>query len=137
MYARLYKYRDEFVIIDDIDGLYIDRIGVRLLKSLCQTEEEKAVAWHSDARSLERQGIPREFMTKSRVAILSNDWKTLNKYVAALQDRVTSFSSSRVPPRSMLRQGSGSTNERSMRGSPPTCTESASPRSAITCRHAS
>jgi hypothetical protein len=87
MYARLYKHRDEFVVIDDVDGLYSDRSGVRLLKCLCQTEEEKAVAWHSDARSLERQGIPREFVTRSRVAILSNDWKTLNKNVAALQDR--------------------------------------------------
>ena len=37
--------------------------------------------------SLERQGIPREFTTKSRVVIISNDWKTLNKNVAALQDR--------------------------------------------------
>ena len=59
---------------------------MRLLKCLCQTEEEKAVAWHSDARSLERQGIPREFTTKSRVVIISNDWQTLNKNVAALQD---------------------------------------------------
>ena len=58
-----------------------------LLKCLCQTEEEKAVAWHSDARSLERQRIPREFTTKSRVVIISNDWQTLNKNVAALQDR--------------------------------------------------
>jgi hypothetical protein len=87
MYARLYRHRDEFVVIDDVDALYADRSGVRLLKCLCQTEEEKAVAWHSDARSLERQGIPREFTTKSRVAIISNDWKTLNRNVAALQDR--------------------------------------------------
>jgi hypothetical protein len=87
MYARLYRHRDEFVVIDDIDALYADRSGVRLLKCLCQTEEVKAVAWHSDARSLERQGIPREFTTKSRVVIISNDWKTLNKNVAALQDR--------------------------------------------------
>ena len=63
------------------------RGGVRLLKCLCQTEEEKAVAWHSDARNLERQRIPREFTTKSRVVIISNDWQTLNKNVAALQDR--------------------------------------------------
>ena len=48
----------------------------RLLKCLCQTEEEKAIAWHSDVRNLERQGIPREFTTKSRVVIISNDWKT-------------------------------------------------------------
>jgi hypothetical protein len=57
------------------------------LKCLCQTEEEKAVAWRSDAKSLERQGIPREFVTKSRVAIIANDWQTLNRNVDALQDR--------------------------------------------------
>lgn len=87
MYAKLYRHKDEFVVIDDVDALYADRSGVRLLKCLCQTEEEKTVAWHSDARSLERQRIPREFTTKSRVAIISNDWQTLNKNVAALQDR--------------------------------------------------
>jgi len=87
MYAKLYRHKDEFVVIDDVDALYADRSGVRLLKCLCQTEEEKAVAWHSDARSLERQCIPREFTTKSRVVIIANDWQTLNKNVAALQDR--------------------------------------------------
>jgi hypothetical protein len=87
MYVKLYRHRDQFVVIDDVDALYADRSGVRLLKCLCQTEEEKAVAWHSDARGLERQGIPREFTTKSRVIVISNDWKTLDKNVAALQDR--------------------------------------------------
>jgi hypothetical protein len=87
MYVKLYHHRDEFVVIDDVDALYSDRSGVRLLKCLCQTEEEKSVAWHSDARGLERQGVPREFTTKSRVVIISNDWRTLNKNVAALQDR--------------------------------------------------
>ncbi len=87
MYAKLYRHRDEFVVIDDVDALYADRSGVRLLKCLCQTEEEKAVAWHSDARRLERQGIPREFTTQSRVVIIVNYWKTLDKNVAALQDR--------------------------------------------------
>ena len=86
MYAKLFRHRDEFVVIDDVDALYADRSSVRLLKCLCQTEEEKAVAWHSDARSLEPR-IPREFTTKSRVVIISNGWQTLNKNVAALQDR--------------------------------------------------
>jgi hypothetical protein len=85
MYVKLYRHRDQFVVIDDVDALYADRSGVRLLKCLCQTEEEKAVAWHPDARSLERQGIPREFVTRSRVAIIANDWKTLDENVAALQ----------------------------------------------------
>jgi hypothetical protein len=87
MYAKLYRHRDQFLVIDDVDALYADRSGVRLLKCLCQTEDAKNVAWHTDARSLERMGIPREFTTKSRVIIICNDWKTLNKNVAALQDR--------------------------------------------------
>ena len=58
MYVKLYRHRDEFVVIDDVDALYADRSGVRLLKCLCQTEEEKAVAWHSDARSLQAPADP-------------------------------------------------------------------------------
>lgn len=87
MYVKLYRHRDQFVVIDDIDGLYADRGAVRLLKCLCQTEESKSLAWHSDAGRLERQGVPSEFETRSRVVIIANDWKTLNKNVAALQDR--------------------------------------------------
>jgi len=87
IYAKLYQHRDQFVVIDDVDGIYADRAGVRLLKCLCQTEPKKSIAWHSDARSLERQGIPREFTTTSKVIIIANDWKTLDKNVAALQDR--------------------------------------------------
>jgi hypothetical protein len=87
MYEKLYRHRNQFVVIDDVDSLYADRSGVRLLKCLCQTEDEKTLAWHSDARRLEKHGIPREFPTRSRVIIIANDWKTLNRNVAALQDR--------------------------------------------------
>src|SRR5437868_4823961 len=87
IHEKLYRHCDQFVVIDDVDSLYADRSGIRLLKCLCQTEEEKTVAWHSDARRLERHGIPREFVTKSRVVIIANDWKTLDQNVAALQDR--------------------------------------------------
>jgi hypothetical protein len=87
MYVKLFRHRDQFVVIDDVDALYADRSGVRLLKCLCQTEDAKVVGWHSDAKSLERHGIPREFVTKSKVAIISNDWQTLNRNVDALQDR--------------------------------------------------
>jgi hypothetical protein len=87
MYEKLYRHRDQFVVIDDVDSLYADKAGIRLLKCLCQTEEEKTVAWHTDARSLEKHGVPREFKTRSRVIIICNDWKTLNNNVSALQDR--------------------------------------------------
>lgn len=87
MYAKLHRHRDELVVIDDVDSLYSSRNSVRLLKCLCQTDEQKRMAWHSAAAGLEREGIPREFNTKSRVIIIANDWKTLNRNVEAVQDR--------------------------------------------------
>ncbi len=88
MYQELYRERSRrFVVIDDVDSLYSDRVGVRLLKALCQTEPEKTVAWHSSARSLEKHGIPTTFQTSAKVIIISNDWRTLNRNVSALQDR--------------------------------------------------
>jgi len=60
---------------------------VRLLKLLCQTERRKHLAWHTGAAAFEREGIPRQFTTTSRVIIIANDWQTLNRNVAAVQDR--------------------------------------------------
>ena len=74
-------------MLDDIDGLYADRSGIRLLKALCQTERTKTLGWHTTAPVLDRQGIPRQFRTRSRLALVGNDWKTLNADVAALEDR--------------------------------------------------
>lgn len=87
IFTKLYRQRDAFVVIDDVDSLYSDRNGIRLLKCLCQTEEVKRLAWHSASRTLEKAGIPREFSTRSRAVIVCNDWRTLNRNVAALQDR--------------------------------------------------
>ena len=83
----LYRHRDELVVIDDVDEIYSEKAGIRLLKSLCQTQQEKSVSWHTAANALTREGIPREFKTASRVAIISNDWQTLSRNVAALEDR--------------------------------------------------
>ena len=87
MYSKLFACRDRLVVIDDVDSLYANTRCVRLLKCLCQTEEEKRLAWHTAAAGLEREGIPREFATKSRLLIIANDWQTLNRNVAAVQDR--------------------------------------------------
>jgi hypothetical protein len=87
IYEKLFRHRGQFVVIDDVDSLYAERNGIRLMKCLCQTEPEKVAAWHSDAKGLEKRGIPREFTTTSRTIIIANDWRTLNGNVAALQDR--------------------------------------------------
>ena len=51
-------------------------IGVGSICHCGIPEDEKTVARHSDARSLERQRIPRAFTTTSRLVIISNDWQT-------------------------------------------------------------
>jgi hypothetical protein len=83
----IYLHRHKPIVLDDVDGLYADRLGVRLLKALGQTERTKTLSWQTAAPILERSGIPRQFTTTSRVALVGNDWKTLNADVAALEDR--------------------------------------------------
>ena len=87
LYCQLWRNQNRTVVLDDVDGLYTSREGVRLLKCLTQTERQKSVSWHTDAATLGREEIPQEFCTTSRVAIITNEWKTLNRNVAALQDR--------------------------------------------------
>lgn len=87
IYCRLFQYVDQPVVIDDVDRLYRSKDGINLLKFLCATEPVKKVSWQSATSQLEKEGTPREFETKSRVVIISNDWQTLNRNVAAVEDR--------------------------------------------------
>jgi hypothetical protein len=77
IYLKAYEHRHEPIVLDDVDGLYADRAGIRLLKALGQTERTKTLSWQTAAPTLERCGIPRQFTTTSRVALIGNDWKTL------------------------------------------------------------
>lgn len=87
LYQSLYEHRDELTVIDDVDALYSDKAAVRLLKCLCQTDEVKRLGWFSAAAGLNKNDLPREFETRSRVALIANDWKTLNANVEAVNDR--------------------------------------------------
>ncbi len=87
IYLQAYEHRHKPIVLDDVDGLYADRLGIRLLKALGQTEQTKTLSWQTAAPTLTRSGIPRQFTTTSRVALVGNDWKTLNADVAALEDR--------------------------------------------------
>jgi len=87
LYCQLWRHRHQPVILDDLDGLYASRDGIRLLKCLTQTESSKQVSWHTEAPTLLRDRIPQEFSTTSQVAIIANDRKTLNRNVADFWDR--------------------------------------------------
>ena len=87
IYLEAYKHRHQPLVLDDVDGLYADRSGIRLLKALCQTEPVKSLGWHTSTPILQLHEVPQQFTTTSRVALIGNDWKTLNADVAALEDR--------------------------------------------------
>ena len=91
MYSLFYRYRNKPIVLDDIDSIYSDPHSVSLLKSICRTELTKRVAWNARNGFLEREGLPKQFTTTSPVMIICNEWKTLNKNVAALEDRAVIF----------------------------------------------
>jgi hypothetical protein len=47
IYLQAFEFRNQPLILDDIDGLYADRSGIRLLKALCQSEPVKTLGWHA------------------------------------------------------------------------------------------
>jgi hypothetical protein len=71
IYLQAYEHRNKPIVLDDVDGLYADRLGIRLLKALGQTEQTKTLSWQTAAPTLARSGIPRQFTTTSRVALLA------------------------------------------------------------------
>jgi hypothetical protein len=87
IYMEAFRQRNRPIVLDDVDGLYRDRNGIRLLKTLCQTEPIKSINWHTDAASLAKFDIPRQFETSSRVAFIANQWQSLNADIGALEDR--------------------------------------------------
>ena len=87
VYTAAWHHRDRMMVLDDVDSLYAERNAVRLLKCLCQSDPVKRVAWQSASTALDKQGVPRAFETSSRVIIIANEWKTLDRNVAAVQDR--------------------------------------------------
>src|SRR5271165_6656225 len=84
--APLLCIQNKPIVLDDVDALYRDTNGIRLLKQLCQSEPSRLLGWYSDPQGLERRGVPATYMTSSSVAIIANRWSTMNADVAALED---------------------------------------------------
>jgi len=87
VYCAAFVNKNAPIVLDDVDALYRDANGIRLLKQLCQTDPSRLLGWYADPQYLERRGIPATFATSSSVAIIANRWSTLNADVAALEDR--------------------------------------------------
>lgn len=86
LYRQLWDYRDQAVVLDDLDRLYADPDCVRLLKPLCNTVREKRLHWLTNL-TMNDGGLPSSFTTSSSVILIANEWKSLNPNVRALEDR--------------------------------------------------
>ena len=87
LYSQLYKYRLDPLVLDDLDGLLAKPDNTALLKAVCDSQPVKRVEWRSNHYFFSRGDLPQEFTSISRICLIANDWDTLNKNVAALQDR--------------------------------------------------
>lgn len=87
LYCDLFLNQNKPYVIDDVDQLFNDKSATRLLKCVCQTDDEKKVAWHTAARQLDELGVPREFTTRSKVAIIANKFDPDDRNMAAIVDR--------------------------------------------------
>lgn len=86
LYRQLWEYRNQSVVLDDLDRLYADPDCVRLLKPLCNTVREKRLHWLSNL-TMNDGALPSTFTTSSSVILIANEWKSLNPNVRALEDR--------------------------------------------------
>ena len=87
MFILGYKYRDLPIIIDDVDGLLNNDETISLLKMFCETINSKEIAWLTTHNLLNQMHVPMRYETKSKVCILTNDFKELTKKISALKDR--------------------------------------------------
>jgi len=86
LYRQLWDFRNQPVVLDDLDRLYADPDCVRLLKPLCNTVKDKRLQWLTNL-TMNDGVVPSSFTTSSSVILIANEWKSLNPNVQALEDR--------------------------------------------------
>ncbi len=89
LYERLHRFRLVPVVLDDLDDLLKKSDCVTLLKCACETQPVKRIEWGSKHSSFKNQEdvLPTSFESISKVCLIANDWNSVNRNVAALQDR--------------------------------------------------
>jgi hypothetical protein len=91
LYRELYLNRDRVIVADDCHNLLGDPQMRTLLKQLNESRAVKTVSWNKLNPEMREEGIPTSFETTSRFVMIGNDWKRLDKDLAAVEDRVHLF----------------------------------------------
>ncbi len=89
LYRKLYESRLFPVVLDDLDGMFRSPDNTSILKCVCDSVLVKRVEWGSTHAAFERvdNPLPKAFESISRVCVIANEWQTINRNLAAVQDR--------------------------------------------------
>ncbi len=71
-YQLAFANRNKLLVFDDAERLWADPAGRVLLRDLTETKPHKLVSWRTANKILERLGIPKSFLTSSRVCLIMN-----------------------------------------------------------------
>ena len=89
-YTMLWHFQDMPLIIDDIKAINSNPASVGLLMAVTDSSRPKAITWTSKTCTPYTEP-PSWFETESNVAIITNQWDTLDERVKALEDRCMCF----------------------------------------------
>jgi len=93
VYLKFYEYKDDIILIDDLDEIYHDKIMVKMLKAATENEAKRLMSWLSmtgrlrDKDDEDDDRVPREFYLKGPILLISNDWSLHTANLRALADR--------------------------------------------------
>lgn len=71
-YRLAYRHRNQLLVFDDAERLWAESTGRYLIRDLTECKPRKQVSWQTANKDLERDGIPKSFLTSSRVCLLMN-----------------------------------------------------------------
>lgn len=73
LYRHAFERRDQPLVLDDIETAFRDNSVVTVLKALMEREKPAKVTWNRANHQFQRDGIPFEFETSSRVCLMLNN----------------------------------------------------------------
>jgi hypothetical protein len=77
LYKKFFHYRNEgqIIVFDDADSIFFDDVSLNLLKSVCDTTENRKVSWLSEAKLIDDETaelIPNKFQFNGTIIFITN-----------------------------------------------------------------
>ena len=95
LYKKLWEYceKGNVIVFDDCDSVLLDDLSLNILKAALDSSKTRTIAWNTDSRSLDGEGIPNKFEFKAGAIFITNikfenvRSKKLQDHLAALESR--------------------------------------------------